>query len=63
MIMNNFIDEDGKINNPLNVFQLIGGVSAADQAVALAWCRHHFIVGRFNIHLSFTMLAIFFLNF
>ncbi|VDK40299.1 unnamed protein product [Taenia asiatica] len=55
MIMKNFIDEDGKIGNPLNVFQLIGGVSAAEQAVALAWCRHHFIVatpGRLAEHIK-----------
>ncbi|VDM26783.1 unnamed protein product, partial [Hydatigera taeniaeformis] len=54
MIMNNFIDQDGKINNPLNVFQLVGGVSAADQAVALAWCQHHFVVatpGRLAEHI------------
>ncbi|CDI97214.1 DEAD box ATP dependent RNA helicase [Echinococcus multilocularis] len=55
VIMSNFVDEDGKIGNPLIVSQLIGGVCAADQAVALAWCRHHFIVatpGRLAEHIK-----------
>ncbi|KAL5104377.1 hypothetical protein TcWFU_010234 [Taenia crassiceps] len=55
MIMNNLVDADGKNNSSLEVFLLIGGVSAADQAVALAWCRHHFIVatpGRLAEHIK-----------
>lgn len=45
-IMSNFVDESGTGENPLEVFRLIGGESAVDQAIALAWCRHHFIVGK-----------------
>ncbi|VUZ55951.1 unnamed protein product, partial [Hymenolepis diminuta] len=54
-IMSNFVDESGKRENPLEVFRLIGGESAVDQAIALAWCRHHFIVatpGRLAEHIK-----------
>lgn len=45
-IMSNFVEEDGNKHNPLEIFRLVGGENAADQALALAWCRHHFIAGK-----------------
>ncbi|VDO08180.1 unnamed protein product [Rodentolepis nana] len=54
-IMSNFMEDSGQEKNPLVVFRLIGGESAVDQAIALAWCRHHFIVatpGRLAEHIK-----------
>ena len=45
--MENFVDENTSDETDFNVIRLIGGESAAEQALALAWCRHHIIVGNY----------------
>lgn len=47
-IMSHFVEDvtNGTPGNPLNVFRLIGGENSVDQAISLAWCRHHLIVGK-----------------
>lgn len=52
--MSNFIEEDGKNHNPLVVFRMVGGESATEQAIQLAWYRHNFIVGEY-FHTLFTI--------
>ncbi|VDD79842.1 unnamed protein product [Mesocestoides corti] len=58
LLMENFVDEDADASgpqNPLNVFLLVGGENSADQAITLAWCRHHIIVatpGRLAEHMK-----------